>query len=1479
MAENSTGGTNMEKDSRVGRYVQETGVDVRYGEKTWRPVQSVIDLVQNHLDANTTVYEKRLLGLVGIYEYDPENKDQQKAVSLLDGIKYGKPEVSPSLYTQLQRTVGSSASLDDLMAQLQEVDYQIPRMRLKVANGGGKTQFVDYSQMTSLPDSWQVVGFRLDDSGSGFDYKLLGIMGGSTKRESSGKRGGLGEGLKMSVTHLARAGAHIRLLSRNEDQLWISKPKIQDGTVVFEGIKRTGANSDITGSLTDVDFSNPNFDPKLREEIATTLDPRKGEGVGKYVLELRDRSFVPITNVSTEIESLGVPKGRVYVKGLLVEEADNLLFSYNLGEKWAISGRDRKTVQKDVLTQNIKTILGDSEDVAMISKVLAAVVLKESTLEVQTLGRDLQLGSRQEEIWRQTVTDAFNFIPGSTLFIPDNLSTTDQRLLQEKGYNTITIPSVHMNAVALFEKLFLGQVISYAQFITDQRSGLAAQQSKDLNEPKAITQRKLEASGDTPVSIELAERLETLKGEFILMLADSVISRLKKGLGHSVVIDMQRLVNLKFVKAGSHYFSEGSMFDYNLEGNTMYVKDDSRPDFSGVVDMYVQLLKTATATDVFKTVNQGLATQLAADAVASLKPQAWEAIQASGAVHKIERPVTYPPQKQEQDQQLTSFFRQLEVINTPNITLEQVKAAIEEMGRISADYRQTYKTSIPIANKIVSDTAQINELFYSNGVVYLVSISDSRGYTLSPFPGSTFPSREPSARGILDIGRKGGDSFQLKPETLGWIQRIFSGRKDKGDVDISKWVLGKDLPKESPPQITTPEVLPPGQDEYTLRANKPSFLPFELNSGESMHLSFIEGDKEIQLIIKRRGDKVFATKIHDGHSELVTRGTRGYFDGLVSSSFQVFNNVVRINPRSESRVVINKGEQATQAETTEQNRGKDFISSNITLDYGGEVWRDPKRILLDAIQNHIDAQKGKLPDITYSIIDSNNQMQTVTGQQLQDMDSDWKIIGVDIKDTGDGFTTPFLTLLGRSTKTDEDLGKYGEGLKMLAASATRQGISVEFGSRDWIAKPVNFQQEVKDYETGKARAFEMLGYQLTWQDQPTLGSLTRFSVGANPNTQQGATWQNWVEVLDPRNIDSYGQRGLDRFVLGKSDTSHSDGVVSVLLTTPGRIYEKGLLITGGATKPMIFGYNLDETVIDTRERNTYNEKLLEAFLADYYANLTDVDIMRKVLETARDEPQVDFYEYKFLGFGHEKASDITKTLWRKTYHEVFGDDAVLSLRPELHRMQAFDLRMSMNSSGIGTRDQGRANYIANLARAVANEVHLENRNLQILPESLTIFLRSQVYNSEDFLKDIQSSEVELPAQEQVKLLDFVQNANMGLLTILESIDSSSERRQYLHRIIPEDQLRDKKEAARRVKPGNVRVKNPTFPVAGMVEDEDGEAVVFLNQRILPDPERLLEVSVHEMSHFISGKGDFRIDFQRFMMMVALSVQRTRGVVA
>jgi hypothetical protein len=56
----------------------------------------------------------------------------------------------------------------------------------------------------------------------------------------------------------------------------------------------------------------------------------------------------------------------------------------------------------------------------------------------------------------------------------------------------------------------------------------------------------------------------------------------------------------------------------------------------------------------------------------------------------------------------------------------------------------------------------------------------------------------------------------------------------------------------------------------------------------------------------------------------------------------------------------------------------------------------------------------------------------------------------------------------------------------------------------------------------------------------------------------------------------------------------------------------------------------------------------------------------------------------------------------------------------------------------------------------------------------------------------------------------------------------------------------------------------------MVRREEGEPVVYLNEKIIGNPWDLLSTNGHEDSHYLSGKGDYTPDFLRFMMAVAMS---------
>ena len=477
-----------------------------------------------------------------------------------------------------------------------------------------------------------------------------------------------------------------------------------------------------------------------------------------------------------------------------------------------------------------------------------------------------------------------------------------------------------------------------------------------------------------------------------------------------------------------------------------------------------------------------------------------------------------------------------------------------------------------------------------------------------------------------------------------------------------------------------------------------------------------------------------------------------------------------------------------------------------------------------------------------------------------------------------------MSSLGASTKGDEDIGKFGEGLKMLAASAVRQGINVEFSSRNWRAKPTSYESTVRDYETGRDKVFTMLGYQMEWSDTNQTGSSTNFSVLPStievgqqalteaqlaemralldPSSIMGKTWQEWMSVIDPRNSNEFGQRGLDRYVAPKEEEVHTDGIVRVISSQPGRIFEKGLFIPSQArTQPMLFGYDIDESIIDTRERNAYNEGLLDSYLKEYYMNLTDKDVIKRVVETVKANPNTDFYEYKFFGFSYRYASPETKVLWRQAFYETFGDDAVLSIKPELQRLQRF---------GMGDSEGARAHY-ANIAKAVANEVHLENHNLVVLPEKLTEFYSSgTVYDSQDFVKDFESAEVPLSPENKQQLTNLVNGVNAVLAEFVDAEEADPSRAAVLRQFISASALQERKNRMLSMRDDSVIVKSKAFPASGMVEEKNGHAAVYLNQNVLHDPNQLVDTYTHELSHFLSRQKDYRLDFQRFLMMVALS---------
>ena len=135
-----------------------------------------------------------------------------------------------------------------------------------------------------------------------------------------------------------------------------------------------------------------------------------------------------------------------------------------------------------------------------------------------------------------------------------------------------------------------------------------------------------------------------------------------------------------------------------------------------------------------------------------------------------------------------------------------------------------------------------------------------------------------------------------------------------------------------------------------------------------------------------------------------------------------------------------------------------------------------------------------------------------------------------LSDNGDGYTPNDLGTVGKSSKKSPLFaGKYGEGQKMIAAAAVRNGFELRFSSvanydgarHRWqgtvgtrpeeiviSGKPTNVDRVVFNVTSNQANGNE--GY--------ASSTILRLPEGASQNTK---VWQEWLQVINPRIKDKF----------------------------------------------------------------------------------------------------------------------------------------------------------------------------------------------------------------------------------------------------------------------------------------------------------------------------------------------------------------------
>jgi len=282
------------------------------------------------------------------------------------------------------------------------------------------------------------------------------------------------------------------------------------------------------------------------------------------------------------------------------------------------------------------------------------------------------------------------------------------------------------------------------------------------------------------------------------------------------------------------------------------------------------------------------------------------------------------------------------------------------------------------------------------------------------------------------------------------------------------------------------------------------------------------------------------------------------------------------------------------------------LATSISLDYEAEKWSF-LRIFLDTVSNHLDAVRS-LDRIRIDVTEG----------------------AITVSDDGDGYEYTLLSLL-YSTKngdTGDTIGRFGEGIKLVATACLRHGLEFVVRSRDWTACASSEPVRIRIGPTN-----ERVVHRLVWDvspADPTPGStsIIRATSGQLPHQLLDLA-KRWRELFLPDDVRSRPHAWAD--------------------PTP-RLFVNGVYVRD--LKGYHFSYNLLCPI--NRDRDTVD---VAQVVADFWQSCENPELIDAFLSLAA--VHADGYptlpqELRLPIFPYDH-----KVLWADSFYRLFGKNAVL----------------------------------------------------------------------------------------------------------------------------------------------------------------------------------------------------------------------------
>lgn len=1190
-------------EAKVRKLDVATGTQLEHGEKTWTTDQLARDLLQNHLDAQTDVFVEQLVTAVTQRLPDTATSQDRAAYEELEIIlwrfqKYLRPTDAASAATwlgeQLQLFLKehggfkkyfrpdvlkrfNGVHINLITERLGKIVEHAPTISYKIRDTAGTpptTAWLNDEELTDAAfvdtDRFVIVGWKIQDAGSGFDTKLQSLYK-STKAKPF-ERGRFGEGMKMSHLHALRHGAMVKVRSGytvNDGtyHLWQSHPLIApDHSLHVRGVEITkpAKPTDHTGSITLLDFSTA--DDSFAGELRTAIDPRSN-GLAKNCIEFSSDRYLYFSDYPSVGVSREASPDQLSVQGLHVVGETNTyrtsVFAYDCLQADILGGRDRHQVSgkakdaieefwqqslpPDLLRECLQrlTIVPEkgsaiTEEDALCLMLQSKVWLHGSKLEKQHETAQA-LVAAMIELYNLRSNTRYVFIK-SDFVEREHLATAAVSL----GIEVIQLDRVYSDD-------FLNQINEYL------RPHNIIVYSQDEFQKKALKDTAFtEAEDMSAEQRELQTKLE------------NYIVRTRKRLENTM-----RHLGL-------------DRNSTNLQSVVTYSIAEVAPDYRNLVDIhwdetkktfrFIVTIPDSPANAVrLKEVLPGIETRL---------EQLIEVFYA--ATVKRNRPFRSAGEVQEVAQD-----------NIENWHDRSLLYLHPHVAQLPTDFQHTIDTTL--AKEV--NPFEKSKRTRPQELASWASVRQAR-------------SRQTP---LADLARLYRNRSTISPGYVDQVVSEIENRVEISDDDVS--FVDTTDPDNAVVTSATPDL--EQTDNFPKRIG-------QLTDGRPViQLAYARFCFSLALhdgeIVSYQKKKLI---YFDG--ELYTFSDESPYSGQIIMPYYVHStDQVIIHPTA---VVFNDYQadpatavadlqdiaNAITVEAPDLNTPPRVdvmpttLLSDITKEFGRESWDNPVRLIQDIVQNHLDAARGGSILIEFEV-QRGHHRSWVESRDVQPKET---IVGFRVSDSGSGYAPHNIHKLGSTSKVSPLFrGKYGEGQKMVAAAAARHGLSLDYGSvvyhqgvrTRWQAKTVTIPEQI--IVRGQPTTIDRVAFTVASQPEvdSTITSHTtlRLPEGTPLDAAGQQVWDAMIEAIHPHKQDDRGYAGLERYIrsLRKPSKQVIDlGYMKILLDEPGAVYENGLLIS--TTEELTVGYDVP-AITSTRERNAVDQKRLSGYISTALSECTD----------------------------------------------------------------------------------------------------------------------------------------------------------------------------------------------------------------------------------------------------------------------------------